>query len=54
MYNISLSEGSYEIIVSTLINSVIDAEKNNKNGINDVYIEACNNALEELKKRKTL
>lgn len=54
MYNISLSEGSYEIIVSTLINSVIDAENNNKNGINDAYIAACNNALEELKKRKPL
>ena len=43
------TEKTFETIVSVLINSKIDAEKNNKDGINNAYIESINNALEELK-----
>lgn len=49
MKNIILTEESYEIVVSTLINSKIEAEKNNKNDVNGGYIEAIRKALEELK-----
>lgn len=44
-----MTEKTFETIVSVLINSKIDAEKNNKDGINNAYIESINNALEELK-----
>lgn len=53
MKNIILTEESYAIIVSTLINAKIDAEKGNKKGINDAYIEAVNTALKELKGDKS-
>lgn len=49
MKNIVLTEKSYEIVVSTLINSKIEAERNNKHDINIGYIEAVRKALEELK-----
>ena len=49
MKNIVLTSRSYEIIVSTIINAKMEAEKGNKNGINDAYIKAVNIALKELK-----
>ena len=54
MKNIILTEESYEIVVSTLINSKIEAEKNNKNDVNGGYIEAIRKVLEELKENKIL
>ncbi len=51
MRNIVLTEESYEIIISTLIDAKIEAEKANRKGINNSYIEACSKALEELKRK---
>lgn len=44
-----MTKDSLVFIVSVLVNGRIEAEANNKNGINDEYIEATNKALEELK-----
>ena len=44
-----ISEKTVETIVSVLINSKIEAENANKNGINDEYINSINSALEEIK-----
>lgn len=44
-----ISEKSVETIVSVLINSKIEAEKSNRNGINKEYINSINSALEEIK-----
>lgn len=44
-----MSEDSKTIIVSTLVDSIIQAENNNKTGINDTYIMMCRQALKELK-----
>lgn len=45
----NISKESMEIIISVLINDKIEAEKSNKNGINDAHIEAVSKALMELK-----
>ena len=39
---------TYETIVAVLINSKSEAEKNNKDGINDEYIYNIDNALADL------
>lgn len=47
-----MTEKTFETIVSVLVNSKIQAENNNKKGINDTYIKSINNALKELKTLK--
>ena len=44
-----MTEDSKTIIISVLVDSIIQAENNNENGINDTYITMCRNALKELK-----
>ena len=43
---------NFETIVSVLVNSKIEAEKFNKNGINSEYIKNIDSALVELKGMK--
>ena len=47
-----MKEKTFDTIVSVLINSKIEAEKSNKHGINNAYIENINSALSELKEMK--
>lgn len=47
-----MTEKSFDMIVSILIDSKIIAMKFNKDGINDAYIESINSALSELKEMK--
>lgn len=47
-----MTEKTFETIVSVLVNSKIQAENNNKKGINNTYIKSINNALKELKTLK--
>lgn len=47
-----MTEKTFETIISVLINSKIEAEKYNKKGINDSYIEEIDFALLELKEMK--
>ena len=47
-----MTEKSFDMIVSVLINSQIKAENYNRDGINDAYIESINSALSELKEMK--
>ena len=47
-----MTEETFEIIITDLINSKIEAEKYNRYGINDAYIERINSALFELKNIK--
>lgn len=49
MINIELSEQGLETIISCLINEKISAERDNKHGDNDAFIECVDNAIEELK-----
>ena len=44
-----MTDKTLNTIISVLINSKIDAETNNKDGINDAYIKNINEALQELK-----
>ena len=45
-----MTEKTFDTIISVLINEKINAEKCNKHGINNAFIENINFALEELKK----
>ena len=47
-----MTEESFEMIVSVLIDSKIIAMKFNKDGINDGYIEGIDSVLSELKEMK--
>lgn len=47
-----MTEKSFDMIVSVLIDSKIIAMEFNKYGINDAYIENINSALSELKEMK--
>lgn len=47
-----MTEKTFDMIVSVLINSKITAMKFNEYGINDTYIENINSALSELKEMK--
>lgn len=47
-----MTEKTFDTIVSCLINSKLDAERDNVKGINDAYIHNIEDALEELKKMK--
>lgn len=47
-----MTEKSFDIIVSILIDSKIMAMKFNEDGINDAYIKNINSALSELKEMK--
>lgn len=49
-----ISDETFETILYTLINSLCEAEKCNKNGINDATIENYKNAIENLKEWKKL
>lgn len=43
-----METSTYKTIADVLINNKIEAEKNNKDGVNDEYIYNINNALADL------
>lgn len=48
----NMTEKTFDIIVNSLINNKIEAEKYNEKGINDIFIKDIDSALTELKELK--